>query len=159
MAMLRWSNEAVQTLNEVCGHGDSAGAVRPSFAQRSRNASIVESVRRFGPPPELPAAGALSELCGTHPSGYGGGRKGAVAYERDLVSLPAVAGTLKEPLRLLGPRDRRLWADWQEQLLNSPEETASALRELGVVEPYTDAVLKGRRKAMPASSLTCGGRA
>ena len=55
-------------------------------------------------------------LCGHRPGAYTTAASGAVPYQRELLSLPAVGGTFSSAEELLVGRDLDVWKDWRRVL-------------------------------------------
>ena len=134
-----WANECVRALNEIYGKGDSFDdhSLRPSACQRACLDQIRNTFANVPAPESCNPVEAYEALCGQRP-GYSDLPQERANYRRELVSLPDPGATAADGELLLKGRDLHAWSSWRHVLVRSPAAAASAQRQLGIDQPYTD---------------------
>jgi len=145
----QWANDAVDTVNQLYGHGEVVSETIPNAAQEACLTRLKERFSEVGcPPPDLSPAGAFQELCGTV-AGYGDGVDEAgprVNYRPGhIVSLPSDSCLPVDPSGQLTGIDFDRWSSWKSLLLREPREAALLQSSLGLKQPYSDPGLVGNR--------------
>ena len=115
----RWANQAIRTLNKLGGHGLSEPDPSAVLGKGSKDAldGIAARFREFSITDcDLSPDGAFRELLAK--SGvYTGERPDVCAYNKELVSWPALGSLPCELLHGLSEPDRALLSDWQSTML------------------------------------------
>ena len=136
----QWANQGVDSLNCLAAPGVELPKTS-SAAQRVALKFVEEAYQAVGPPPCTSAAAAFQELCGS-PPGYGSDvLAGRVSYKPGATALPPPHSAFAQGAELLHGADLDAWVNWQEVLLRTPAELATALHEERAPEILTHPAL------------------
>jgi hypothetical protein len=137
------ADATVAALNDLAAGGPANSVEPPTAAQKDALSTVLKRAAVAARLPPCTVEEAVNELL-SHSHSYTGEEASStvVAYDKALVSIPAVGATPPQVAEVLDPKGREFFVSFHEHLLRSSEDWGNLCERSDPVRPYMDTRLR-----------------